>query len=58
MQISLFERLCTLYKQEKMTLKKQYRMSPAIMKLTNSLVYNGQLELADEKIVIRKLEIV
>lgn len=41
-----------------MTLKKQYRMSPAIMKLTNSLVYDGQLELADEKIVIRKLEIV
>lgn len=30
-----------MYKNNKATLKKQYRMSPAIMNLTNNLVYNG-----------------
>lgn len=48
MQISLFERLCNLYPNMKATLKKQYRMSPAIMNLTNNLVYDGKLELAKE----------
>lgn len=45
MQISLFERLCSLYSEHKVTLKKQYRMNPAIMSLTNDLVYDGKLEL-------------
>ncbi len=41
MQVSLFEKLCNKYKAMTVKLRKQYRMSPAIMNLTNKLVYNG-----------------
>lgn len=48
MSISLFERLCKKYPYLTTPLKKQYRMCEEIMALSNSLVYNGLLEAADE----------
>lgn len=49
MSVSLFERLCHKYPDVTTPLKKQYRMCSDIMALSNSLVYEGMLETADEK---------
>lgn len=57
MHISLFERLCTKYSNHLVKLKKQYRMSPRIMSLSNDLVYGGELELGDPAMKNRMLQV-
>ena len=57
-QKSLFERLSDSFPQQKVSLKKQYRMNSQIMNLSNKLVYDGNLELAvPEKMENRILEL-
>jgi len=50
MWLSLFERLCKQYPKNTVALKKQYRMNSKIMALSNKLVYDNELELANDTI--------
>ena len=55
MQKSVFERLSDNFPDQKVSLKKQYRMNQKIMNLSNQLVYEGKLELALPEMKNRRL---
>ncbi len=55
MEISLFERLCKIDPSSNFALLKQFRMNESIMELSNSLVYEGSLETANEATATQKL---
>lgn len=50
MSISLFQRLCMHYPDNTISLRLQYRMNKEIMKLSNTLVYDDQLEVGTEEV--------
>ncbi len=45
MSVSLFQRLCYKYPHNTVSLRLQYRMNKQIMNLSNTLVYEDQLEI-------------
>ena len=49
--ISLLRRLCEKYPQNVVILKKQYRMTSQIMKLSNSIAYRGLMKHADKEVI-------
>ncbi|KAL4401382.1 DNA replication endonuclease-helicase Dna2 [Malassezia pachydermatis] len=50
MHTSLFQQLCTRYPDAVVELCVQYRMNAAIMRLSNTLIYQGRLQCADEHV--------
>eukprot|EP00826_Nyctotherus_ovalis_P003914 TRINITY_DN10813_c0_g1_i2.p1 TRINITY_DN10813_c0_g1~~TRINITY_DN10813_c0_g1_i2.p1 ORF type:complete len:508 (+),score=160.99 TRINITY_DN10813_c0_g1_i2:107-1630(+) len=56
MEVSLFERLCTLHPEAITTLKKQYRMNRDIMLMSNEIVYQGMMEPGEEWVLNRELK--
>ena len=56
MGLSLFEKLCKTHPDSSSVLKKQYRMSEDILKLSNTIIYHGVMKHGSEE--VRKQKVV
>ena len=55
MGVSLFEKLCKEHPDSTTVLKKQFRMNRDILDLSNSIIYNGVMQIGDEKVAAQKV---